>query len=205
MTAPVWNNGKTRGTHAIYPGSFDPMTMGHLDVIERASLIFERVLVAVVVVACLYWAQVVLIPVALAVFLTFVLSPAVTALQRRRLGRTPAVFLVVLAAALALGGLARDITVVIRTFLVTLSSEQFVIPICTAMGFAYVLRLTECDRNLVRLLMRPLRSARGLLVPGVGVAGFLVNVPVIRQTNTAVCLGGVGVRQCPGAGHHHRL
>jgi pantetheine-phosphate adenylyltransferase len=34
---------------AIYPGSFDPLTMGHLDVIERASKIFARLLVAVVV------------------------------------------------------------------------------------------------------------------------------------------------------------
>jgi pantetheine-phosphate adenylyltransferase len=34
---------------AIYPGSFDPLTMGHLDVIERASKIFARVHVAVVV------------------------------------------------------------------------------------------------------------------------------------------------------------
>jgi pantetheine-phosphate adenylyltransferase len=34
---------------AIYPGSFDPLTMGHLDVIERAAAIFPRVLVAVVV------------------------------------------------------------------------------------------------------------------------------------------------------------
>jgi pantetheine-phosphate adenylyltransferase len=34
---------------AVYPGSFDPMTLGHLDVIERAAAIFPRVLVAVVV------------------------------------------------------------------------------------------------------------------------------------------------------------
>ncbi len=32
---------------AVYPGSFDPITNGHLDVIERASRIFEEVLVAV--------------------------------------------------------------------------------------------------------------------------------------------------------------
>ncbi|MCG9891229.1 MAG: pantetheine-phosphate adenylyltransferase [Thermosynechococcaceae cyanobacterium MS004] len=32
---------------AIYPGSFDPITFGHLDIIERASRIFERVVVAV--------------------------------------------------------------------------------------------------------------------------------------------------------------
>jgi len=29
----------------VYPGSFDPITKGHLDIIERASKIFEKVIV----------------------------------------------------------------------------------------------------------------------------------------------------------------
>ena len=32
---------------AVYPGSFDPITNGHLDVIERAAHMFDRVIVAV--------------------------------------------------------------------------------------------------------------------------------------------------------------
>jgi len=32
---------------AIYPGSFDPLTNGHLDVIERAAALFGKVIVAV--------------------------------------------------------------------------------------------------------------------------------------------------------------
>ena len=34
---------------AIYPGSFDPVTNGHLDIIERGTSIFDRVIVAVLV------------------------------------------------------------------------------------------------------------------------------------------------------------
>ena len=34
-------------TSALYPGSFDPITYGHLDVIGRAAGVFERVFVAV--------------------------------------------------------------------------------------------------------------------------------------------------------------
>lgn len=34
---------------AIYPGSFDPVTFGHLDIIERAGRIFDRLVVSVFV------------------------------------------------------------------------------------------------------------------------------------------------------------
>ena len=34
---------------AIYPGTFDPLTLGHMDLVERASHIFDQVIVAVVV------------------------------------------------------------------------------------------------------------------------------------------------------------
>ena len=34
---------------AIYPGTFDPVTNGHIDLVERASSIFDRVIVAIAV------------------------------------------------------------------------------------------------------------------------------------------------------------
>lgn len=33
--------------HVLYPGSFDPVTLGHLDILERASQLFDRVTVVV--------------------------------------------------------------------------------------------------------------------------------------------------------------
>ena len=36
-------------TTAVYPGSFDPPTLGHLDVVRRAAGLFDRVVVAVLV------------------------------------------------------------------------------------------------------------------------------------------------------------
>jgi len=38
-----------RGEHAVYPGTFDPITQGHLDVIERARHLFARVTVLVAI------------------------------------------------------------------------------------------------------------------------------------------------------------
>jgi pantetheine-phosphate adenylyltransferase len=34
---------------AVYPGSFDPITRGHVDIIERAAVVFDRLVVAVLV------------------------------------------------------------------------------------------------------------------------------------------------------------
>ncbi|HKA32735.1 MAG TPA: AI-2E family transporter [Candidatus Binatia bacterium] len=53
---------------------------------------------AAVIVALLYWARPVLIPVALSILLTFLLSPIVDGLQKLRLPRIPAVIVVVLLA-----------------------------------------------------------------------------------------------------------
>jgi len=34
---------------AIYPGSFDPLTNGHVDIIERGARLFDRIIVAILV------------------------------------------------------------------------------------------------------------------------------------------------------------
>src|SRR5262245_37503652 len=89
-----------------------------------------------------------------------VVAAAVFAIARR-----VDVRLVLMVAAFALGGIAGDLGPVVRTFLTTLSSEQFIVPICSAMGFAQVLRHAGCDQHLVQLLVKPIRRVRALLIP----------------------------------------
>lgn len=36
-------------TLAVYPGSFDPLTNGHVDIIERGARLFDRIIVAIAV------------------------------------------------------------------------------------------------------------------------------------------------------------
>lgn len=45
VKASCYNPGMTR--IAVYPGSFDPLTRGHLDIIQRAAKIFDHVIVGV--------------------------------------------------------------------------------------------------------------------------------------------------------------
>ncbi|HEX4590342.1 MAG TPA: hypothetical protein VH120_10465, partial [Gemmataceae bacterium] len=73
-----------------------------------------------------------------------IIAAAVVAIARR-----VDVRLALLLAAFAMGGVAGDVSPILRTFFATLGSEQFVVPICSAMGFAHVLRQTGCDRHLI--------------------------------------------------------
>ena len=42
-------DGEPPGEHAVYPGTFDPVTPGHLDIIERARHLFARITMLVAV------------------------------------------------------------------------------------------------------------------------------------------------------------
>ncbi len=68
-----------------------PATEMEAKVIVPAGLAFSNVMVGAVVVAILYFAREILVPIALAVLLSFVLAPLVRALQRLRFPRTLAV------------------------------------------------------------------------------------------------------------------
>jgi DcuC family C4-dicarboxylate transporter len=129
------------------------------------------------------------------------LSLAVVGLAVAAVVRGREVRLVLILAALALGCLAGDPSPIVREFLKTFSDEKFVVPICCAMGFAYILRHTGCDAHLVRLLMQPVRRVRFLLIPGVLLVAFTVNIPVISQTSVAVCVGPVVIPLLKAAGY----
>ena len=52
--AVIWDDAHATGVslageHAVYPGTFHPVTPGHLDIIERARYLFARITVLVAV------------------------------------------------------------------------------------------------------------------------------------------------------------
>jgi predicted PurR-regulated permease PerM len=64
----------------------------------------------VLIIASLYWAQAILIPIALSILLTFLLSPVAGALERIALGRLPSVILIVVLTFSLLGGIGWIVT-----------------------------------------------------------------------------------------------
>ena len=75
-----------------------------------------------------------------------------------------------------------------------------VVPICSAMGFAYVCKLTECDAHLVHLLIGPIRKIRWLLIPGGIAVAFFVNSAIVSQTSTVSVVGPVIIPLLMAAG-----
>src|ERR1700683_797791 len=68
----------------------------------------------VLVTATLYWAQKILIPLALAVLLTFVFNPVVSFVQRRGMPRVPSVILIACLSFLLLGGIGFGLTLQLK-------------------------------------------------------------------------------------------
>ena len=84
---------------------------------QNAIIILSGTVVSLIIVIGLQWGRPVLVPIALAILLTFLLNPVVKKLQQRGFGRMPAVMLGVSAAGLAMlliGGLvARQVTILV--------------------------------------------------------------------------------------------
>ncbi len=84
---------------------------------QNAIIILSGTVFSLIIVIGLYWGRPVLVPIALAILLTFLLNPIINKLQQRGLGRTPAVMLGVSAAGLVMlliGGLvARQVTILV--------------------------------------------------------------------------------------------
>lgn len=99
--------------------------------------------------------------------------------------------LVLFAAGLALCAAALNPLLVFDRFLEAMGDVTYVGPILTAMAFSSVIAAAGCDREMVRLLMKPLRRVRWLLVPGGCLVGFLTNSAITSQTGAAAAVGPI--------------
>jgi DcuC family C4-dicarboxylate transporter len=110
--------------------------------------------------------------------------------------------LVLLTGSIPLFAASGGLRVMLERLVAEMANAGTVVPICTAVGFAYVLRITQCDQHLVRLLLRPLQKVRWLLIPGGIAAGYLVNTTIVSQTGTAAVLGPILIPLLRGGGVH---
>ncbi|MBL7998399.1 MAG: C4-dicarboxylate transporter DcuC [Candidatus Kapabacteria bacterium] len=110
--------------------------------------------------------------------------------------------LVLFGAAVVLGAVAGNPLGIFDTFAEVMGDGKIIGPICSAMGFAFVLRATGCDRNMVRLLLEPVRRVRMLIIPAAAAVGFLTNMAITSQTAAAAAVGPILVPLMLGARFH---
>jgi C4-dicarboxylate transporter, DcuC family len=99
--------------------------------------------------------------------------------------------LVLIAAGLVMVSFAGTPWAVFDAFQATIGKGGIIGPICAAMGYAYVLRITGADREMVTALTRPLQKVKPLLVPGGVAIGFITNMAITSQTASAAALGPI--------------
>lgn len=98
---------------------------------------------------------------------------------------------VLFALAMLIGTLAGEPGAVFRKTIESLAEGKFLLPICSAMGFAYVVRDAGCVDALVRLLVRPILRAPYLIVPGCAAVALVVNSAVGSQTSALAAVGSL--------------
>lgn len=108
--------------------------------------------------------------------------------------------LVLIIAGVLLSALVGVPTKILDVFQGVMSRGEIIGPICTAMGYAFVLRYTGCDTEMVRLLVHPLRKVSWALVPGGIMIGFVTNMAITSQTAAAAAVGPILVPLLIAAG-----
>jgi predicted PurR-regulated permease PerM len=94
---------------------------------QRSLVTMAAAVVTATVVVVLYWARSICIPIALSIFFAFVLSPVVTRLQRRGLGRSSAVLLTVFLVLVAMVGVGSVVGQQVTRLVATLPDRTEVI------------------------------------------------------------------------------
>lgn len=73
---------------------------------------------------------------------------------------------------------------------------------CSSMGFALVMRFTGCDKHLINFLTKGLTKVHFLIIPGVVLATFAVNMALPSAAGTAAAAGAIFIPIMMGAGIH---
>lgn len=73
---------------------------------------------------------------------------------------------------------------------------------CSSMGLALVMRFTGCDKHLINFLAKGLTKVHFLIIPGVVLATFAVNMALPSAAGTAAAAGAIFIPIMMGAGIH---
>lgn len=85
-------------------------------------------------------------------------------------------------------------------FAKSMTSGGLIMAICASMGFAYVMKYTQCDTHLVHLMTRPLSGLKFFLIPIATVITFFINIAIPSAAGCAAAVGATLIPVLKSAG-----
>ena len=85
-------------------------------------------------------------------------------------------------------------------FAKSMTSGGLIMAICSSMGFAYVMKYTQCDTHLVHLLTKPLGGVKFFLIPVATVITFFINIAIPSAAGCAAAVGATLIPVLKSAG-----
>ena len=110
--------------------------------------------------------------------------------------------LILLASGIIMACVAGTPMVSLNAFAKEMTNSGLIQAVCSVMGFAMVMKYTECDKHLINLMANGLSKVRPLLIPGVVLATYAVNVALPSAAGTAAAAGAIFVPLMMSAGVH---
>lgn len=93
----------------------------------------------------------------------------------------------------------------LNAFAKSMTNSGLIQAVCSVMGFALVMKFTECDKHLINLIGNQLIKVRPLLIPGAVIGTFLINIALPSAAGTAAAVGAIFIPILMGAGVHPAL
>lgn len=110
--------------------------------------------------------------------------------------------LVLLASGIIMACVAGTPMASLNAFAKDMTNSGLIQAVCSVMGFAMVMKYTECDKHLINLMANGLSKVRPFLIPGVVFATYAVNVALPSAAGTAAAAGAIFVPLMMAAGVH---
>ncbi len=110
--------------------------------------------------------------------------------------------LVLLASGLSMACVAGTPMAALNAFAKDMTNGGLIQAVCSVMGFAMVMKYTECDKHLINLMANGLSQVRPFLIPGVVFATYAINVALPSAAGTAAAAGAIFVPLMMSAGVH---
>ncbi|NBP63921.1 MAG: hypothetical protein EBU66_04465 [Bacteroidetes bacterium] len=109
---------------------------------------------------------------------------------------------VLFTAGIALGIASGDVVGIFDEFQKSMGEGKTIAPICASMGYAFLLRMTGCDKAMVHYLLTPIKKLSWFLLPGSCIVGLLTNIAIPSQTAAAAAVGPILIPILTAAGFH---